>query len=487
MYYNKKHIKHFSFVLLVVFSFTSCTEALSNKTEANTIPAPKNIIYFISDGMGFNHVKATNFFEFGEATGQVYEQDGWIQLAHATYPAVVSIRGNDTIFSAGYNPRAASQDPEYVKRDYTDSGAAGTAMSTGIKTYSGSIGLGLRGDTLVHISQAAKALGKAAGIVSSVQLSHATPAAFAAHNNHRNNYDEIARYMFFHTRLDVIMAAGNPDYNNNGQPEEMNPRFVGGREVWEQLKANDDRTVFETSEGVFRAQDSNSDGKANPWTLIQSREEFQQLASGNTPTRVLGVPKVYSTLQQSRDAIGEEVLPFSTPLNETVATLEEMTKAALNVLSKNKNGFFVMVEGGAVDWAGHSNQATKMIEEQMDFNHAVRAAAEWVEKYSSWDETLIIVTSDHETGYLTGPDDPDPIYRTVTNNGKGQLPGLQWHSGSHTNHLVPLYVRGPGAEIFQLLAGDTDPVYGRFIQNADIAQTIFLMWGKPEIKVHRLN
>jgi alkaline phosphatase len=487
MFTIKKHVLQLFLILSMVYGFSSCSEAQGTKTEIGAIPTPKNIIYFISDGMGFNHVKATNYYEFGEATGQVYEQDGWIQLAHATYPAVVSIRGSDTIFAAGYNPRAASQDPEYVKRDYTDSGAAGTAMSTGVKTYSGSIGLGVRGDTLVHISQAAKALGKAAGVVSSVQLSHATPAAFAAHNNHRNNYDEIARYMFFNTQLDVIMAAGNPDYNNNGQPEAMNPRFVGGREVWEMLKTNDGRTVFETAEGVFRVQDSNGDGNTTPWTVIQSREEFQQLASGNTPVRVLGVPKVYSTLQQSREAIGEEDLPLNTPYNETVPTLEEMTKAALNVLSQNKNGFFVMVEGGAVDWAGHSNQAGRMIEEQMDINNAVRAAVEWVEKFSNWDETLIIVTSDHETGYLTGPDDPDPIYQTVINNGKGQLPGLQWHSGSHTNHLVPLFAKGPGAEIFELLAGETDPVYGRFIQNADIANSIFLMWGKPEIEVHRLN
>jgi alkaline phosphatase len=472
--------------LTVLLYFTSCAVG-ANDAEKQTLEQPKNIIIFVSDGMGFNHLKATNYYQYGEANAQVFEQDDWTRFAMATYSSVMRVRDGDTIFSGGYNPQKASTDPEYLKLDYTDSGAAATALSTGIKAYNGSIGIGIYGDTLTHMSQAAKALGKATGIVSSVPLSHATPAGFIAHNEHRNNYAEIAKYLFFHTQTDVIMAAGNPDFDDDGKPKEMDPRYVGGREVWEMLKANDNRIVFETSEGTFRVQDANGNGQPDPWTVIQSREEFRQMASGHQPSRVLGVPQTYATLQQGRTHVEGHSMPFETPMNEGVASLEEMTRAAINVLSQNPNGFFVMVEGGAVDWASHDNHSGRMIEEQIDFNKSVEAAIEWVETYSSWDETLIIVTSDHECGYLTGPGDPDPIYPTVTNNGEGNLPGMEWHSGSHTNVLVPFFAKGPGAQYFRLMARENDPVYGPFIQNTDIASLVFLMWGKPEIEVHKLK
>ena len=475
-------------MLMIISALTvSCSSAASEKSE-KTIAVPKNIIVFVSDGMGYEHVRATNFFNHGKDHAQPYEQPDWIHFAMTTYSSVISLGENDTIYTGGYNPHEASNNPDYIKQKYTDSGAAGTALSTGIKTYNGSIGIGVMGDTLVHMTQAAKALGKATGVVSSVPLSHATPAAFVAHNERRGNYAQIAQYMFFHTATDVIMAPGNPDFNNDGQPEETNPRFVGGREIWDMLKANDGRIEFVTEDATFRVQDANGNGQPDPWTLIQTREEFQQIANGiNVPSRVLGVPQVQSTLQQGRTHVAGHTLPFETPFNENVPTLEEMTQAALNVLNQNPNGFFVMVEGGAVDWASHSNDAARMIEEQTDFNNSVKAAIQWVEENSSWEETLIIVTSDHECGYLTGPGEADPIFGQVVNNGQGQLPGLQWHYGSHTNVLVPFYAKGTGANFFNLVARERDPVYGPFIQNTDMASMVFMMWGKPEIEVHRLN
>jgi len=484
----KKMTRVFSvlLVLAVVLYIHSCTTA-ANERDVQELDTPKNIIVFVSDGMGFNHLKATNYYKYGQSPAQVFEQPDWISFAMATYPSVMRIRDTDTIFSGGYNPQLASTNPNYIKRDYTDSGAAGTALSTGKKTYNGSIGIGIYGDTLVHMSQAAKALGKSTGIVSSVQLSHATPAAFIAHNQHRNNYAEIAKYILFHSQADVVMGGGNPDFDNDGKPAENNAQFVGGSEIWEMLKANDGRTVFETSEGTFYVLDATGDGQPDPWTLIQTREEFQNMATGPQPTRVLGVPQVHATLQQSRSRIEGHTMPFETPMNENVATLEEMTRAAINVLNQNPEGFFVMVEGGAVDWASHGNDGARMIEEQIDFHNAINAAIEWVETYSSWDETLIIVTSDHECGYLTGPGEADPIYGPVTNNGKGNLPGMQWHYTSHTNVLVPFFAKGPGAQYFKLMAREHDPVYGPFIQNTDMASLVFLLWGKPEIEVHRLN
>lgn len=450
------------------------------------MPYPKNIIFFVGDGMGYNHVLAANYYQYGQDGVQPYEQSDWLHLGQATYSAA-RFRDGDTTYLNGYAPRTAWEDPDYLMRDYTDSGAAATALSTGSKVFDGSIGIALGGDTLTHISQAAKARGKSIGIVSSVPLSHATPAGFAAHNHSRQNYVELGKYLLFSTQLDLIMAPGHPDYNNDGQAEEMSARYVGGREIWGQLMANDGRVSFTDGDHILYVQDVDGDGEHDPWTFIQDRADFVSLASGPTPKRVLGIPKAYSTLHQGRSYGEGEPMPFSTPLNDNVPTLEELTRASLNVLGQNDQGFFVMIEGGAIDWASHDNDIVRTIEEQIDFNNSVVAAIEWVETHSSWDETLIIVTSDHECGYLTGPNHPNPVNDAVVNMGQGELPQVQWNFDTHTNMLVPFYAKGPGVEIFSLFADEKDPVRGRFLQNTEIAQAIFLMWGKPQIEVHRLN
>ena len=149
-----------------------------------------------------------------------------------------------------------------------------------------------------------------------------------------------------------------------------------------------------------------------------------------------------------------------------------------------------MVEGGAVDWMGHANNMGRYIEEQIDFNHAVDDVIQWVEANSSWDETLLIVTSDHETGGIWGKktftngsvikgsgvgakddeiiaagekgisvdelisnrfnpyEDEFNRFRAVKDRGKGKIPGHQFASGNHTNELVPLWAIGSGSDLF---------------------------------------
>lgn len=470
------HFFHAFFSFLLIVAMTSCQTATEgNGTEQ---AGPKNIIFFVGDGMGYNHILATNYFMYGEAGVQPYEQDDWFHVAQATF-SIARIHQGDTIFHNGYAPRTAWEDPDYVIEDYTDSAAAATALSTGMKTFGGALGIGMGGDTLVHISEAAKALGKSVGIVSSVPVSHATPAGFIVHNESRRNYEEIARDMFFRSRADVLMAAGHPKYNNDGQPEEMSYRYVGGSEIWEQLTANDGRTTFTYEGGHLSVQDASGDGQPDPWHFIESREDFQALASGPAPGRVLGIARAYSTLNQGRLRDQEAEMPFEQPMNENLPSLEELTRASLNVLGQNEKGFFVMIEGGAIDWAGHDNHLGRIIEEQADFNRSVIAAIEWVETHSSWDETLVIVTSDHECGYLTGPEHPRVVKDPVVNRGQGQMPEHGFHHSSHTNMLVPFYAKGPGIEFFELFADEKDPQRGPFIQNTQIAQAIFLMWGKP--------
>jgi alkaline phosphatase len=217
----------------------------------------------------------------------------------------------------------------------------------------------------------------------------------------------------------------------------------------------------------------NGDGVADEWTVVQTRQAFQDLMSGQTPARVLGVPQVYQTLQQGRGGDGWAD-PYVVPLIETVPTLEEMTLAALNILDEDPDGLFLMIEAGAVDWASHANQSGRMIEEEIDFDNTVQAVIDWVKANSNWGETLLIVTGDHETGYLTGPGSGNgPVWNPLVNNGAGNLPGMEWHSGSHTNALIPVFAKGDAARLFVDYADEVDPVRGRYVDNAELALVVF--------------
>jgi alkaline phosphatase len=159
-----------------------------------------------------------------------------------------------------------------------------------------------------------------------------------------------------------------------------------------------------------------------------------------------------------------------------------MTAAALNILDNDPDGLFLMVEGGAVDWAGHANQLGRLIEEEVDFNNAVNAVIAWVTANSNWAETLVIVTGDHETGYLTGPasgtTDDQAVWNPIVNMGKGNLPLVQWNSGNHTNSLIPFFARGAAANIFKAMADECDPVRGNYLDNTELAQGIFALWAR---------
>jgi alkaline phosphatase len=335
-------------------------------------------------------------------------------------------------------------------------------MSTGIKTYKGAIGVDIHYCSLKNIVEYSEERGMATGVVTTVQFSHATPAGFVGHHVSRENYTEIAKDMIYHSALEVIMGCGAPDYDENGHKVDVlkTTEYVGGFDTF--LDLTDDARVT--------GADANGDGTPDEWTVIRKRKAFQNMAEGPTPSRVIGLPLVYKTIQQERD--GEEfATPYAVPRIETVPTLKEMSLAALNVLDNTTDGFFLMIEGGAVDWAGHDNQLGRMIEEEIDFNLAVEAVVLWVRKNSSWNETLLIVTGDHECGYLYGPDS-NPVWKPLVNNGKGVLPGMTWYHDKHTNQLIPFFAKGMGAERFQSKVVDVDPVHGPYIDNTSIGKVL---------------
>jgi alkaline phosphatase len=412
-------------------------------------PAAKNVIVMISDGWGFNHLQALSYYEYGKDARQIYNRFPF-QTAISTYS-----------YYCDYDPAMAWSDFDYVKSCYTDSAAAATAMATGVKTYDAAIGVDIDEQPVMNVLEMAEAKGKATGVVTSVEWTHATPAGFVAHNVSRNNYAEIGMEIVNDSAADVVMGAGHPCFDADGVYNECTNtyQYVGGQPTWDALVAG-------TAGG-----DANGDGTPDPWVLIQSRAEFQALMSGPTPARVLGTAQVYQTLQQGRSGDGFAD-PYVVPLIQTVPTLEEMTVAALNILDNDPDGFFLMVEGGAVDWGSHANQSGRMLEEALDFERTVEAVNRWVQKNSNWGETLLIVTGDHETGYLNGPGS-DPTWEPIVNNGAGNLPGMEWHSGSHTNSLMVLSAKGDAARMFNGLDTGFDPVHGRYADNTDVANVVF--------------
>jgi alkaline phosphatase len=197
---------------------------------------------------------------------------------------------------------------------------------------------------------------------------------------------------------------------------------------------------------------------------------------------VFGIAQVDETLQAFRGGIWPFVKsglfrskepPYKTPFITTVPTLAEMTLAALNILDNDPDGFFLMVEGAGTDVSSEANHLGRMIEERNDFNEAIQAVIVWVETFSNWEETLVIVTSDHEAGYLWGPGSRRKTFNPIIDNGPGKMPGYKYYSWGHSNLLVPLFVKGIGSDRFQSYATNVDVKMGPYIDNTNIAHLIF--------------
>lgn len=412
--------------------------------------APKNVIVMIGDGMGYNHQNNASLYKYGQAykqvsgtPGNVVEEQGTASFGFQSFPTQVDMT---TYWHDGsYDPEQAWSDFEYVKDNPTDSAAAGTAMSTGVKTYNAGLGVDYDGNPVENISERAISMGKSAGSISSVNYWHATPASYVVHHPDRNAILEITNQEIL-SEMTVIMGAGHPYYDDDNT----------------KLEAPDWESNI--SQADFQSLEAGEHG----WSLVDDKSEFESLTTGDTPDRVFGIAQVSSTLQQGRS--GKSVEPYDVPFNEGVPSLATMAKGALNVLDNNEQGFSLMIEGGAIDWAGHANDTARDIEETLEFVDAVDAVTQWVETNSSWDETLLIVTADHETGYLSGPES-NPDWTELTGE-EGSVPGLSWNHTNHTNQLIPVYAKGAGADALAALATGNDPVRGAYLDNTDLANLL---------------
>jgi len=459
-------------VILILIQIVFLLPVNAQKTAR--LKSPKNVIIMIGDGMGFNHIKAADYYQYGEEGKQVYEKFP-VKYAVATFPGKTGSYGKEQSWGSSYSPYDAWKTFEYLKNNYTESAGAATALATGKKTYNNSIGMDLEYREIENVLEAAHKIGKTTGVVTSVPFFDATPAAFVAHSVTRKYAGKIIEEMIIDSKCSVIMGTGNPYFDNDGKKvDDKSANFSDAKELWEQLFKGS--SVEFTINGKQRkVSDIDYDGTPDSWTFIQEKDDFVKLKKGETPKMVLGIPQVISSLQSSRSG-DINALPYAVPLNKNVPSLDDMAMAAINVLSKNKNGFAVMIEGGAIDKAGHANSKGRLIEEMIDFNKTVEAVVDWVETNSSWDETLLVITADHETGYLWGPEKGK--FNELVNNGKGEIPGMEFNTGGHSNSLVAMFAKGCGSQLFHLFADQTDSVRGKYMNNTvipGVIKTLFLL------------
>lgn len=337
-----------------------------------TWSAPKNVFFFIGDGMGFEQVKAAGMYANGEEGTLPFEAFPF-QAEATTYSA------NDPV---------------------TDSAAAGTALATGFKVDNGVISMAYPGDNseLYTLLEYFKDRGKSMGLVTTTYMTHATPAAFGAHEPSRDNLPEIVTDYLYQTRPNVLYGGAN----------EM----------------------------------SVSSATTAGYTVVTNRAEMQALDT-ETVTMVSG-------------QFGSSHLPYEYDGLGSLPHLSEMTASALAILDNDSDGFFLMVEGGKIDHAGHSNLLEHNVYETVEFSNAVQVAINWAQGRS---DTLIIITADHETGGLT----------VLENNGQRFFPTVSWDTTGHTAANVPVYAWGVNAQQVSGVMDNTDLFA---VATADIAYYI---------------
>jgi alkaline phosphatase len=298
----------------------------------------KYVFYFIGDCMGTNQVLGTEMY-LSELKGEI----GVTPLLFAQFPNSAIA----TTFSA-FN-------------GVTDSAAGGTALATGNKTKNGAIGVTKDLSTEANsVASWAKDNGYRVGVSSSVTIDHATPASFYAHEGDRGSSYNIG--------LDLIKA---------------NFDFYAGSDFDDPTNRKESRKDGKSYESLYDLTQ-----KAG-YTLARGYKDYQKKAK--KAEKMILFQKEEAS-QKDRSAI-----PYAIDRKKGDMTLAEITRAGINFLSKeDSKGFFLMVEGGKIDWACHANDAATTFHEVIDFNEAIKVAYEFYEQHP--DETLIVVTADHETG-----------------------------------------------------------------------------------------
>ncbi|MBO7546142.1 MAG: alkaline phosphatase [Paludibacteraceae bacterium] len=293
----------------------------------------KYVFYMIGDGMGPNQVLSAEMYQ-AELQGKI----GREKLCMTQFP----VSGQLSTYS--------------TSNGITDSSAAGTCLASGKKTNNGTLGLDDLNKPVETIAEILRDKGWSIGIMTSVSIDHATPGAFYAHVNKRSEYYKIGKQLA-ESKFDFFGGSSflHPtDKDDASAPnlyklcEEAGYHFAHGYKEYEEV-AGTERVI-----------------------LIQSHE-------GQDITQP-----------------SEGMIPYALDKTPEDLTLPQITSAAIDFLSRKQKPFFMMVEGGAIDWACHSNDAATVIGEVQEFDKAIQVVYDFYKKHPK--ETLIIITADHETG-----------------------------------------------------------------------------------------
>jgi alkaline phosphatase len=339
---------------LISLALLSCTAADSVKPE----PAVKvkNVIMIIGDGMGPQQVGLLLSY-----------------ARQAPHSVIASrITALDRMMEQGRLGISMTYTADTL---VTDSAASATQLATGKFAGAEMLGLDKDGNPQENIIEKARRMGKSTGLVSDTRITHATPAAFAAHQTHRSQENSIPEDLLA-TGADVMLS--------------------GGLSYWLPEQANDKnsalhRQLMHMTGNSMEIKSSRKDAKnlltaaeQQGYALAFNKAQLQQ-ASGKTLGLFADSGMANGIVETQNRGDAQRVQP----------TLKEMSEQALEILSRNERGFFLMIESGQIDWAAHRNDTGLLLHEMLRFNDTLNAVLDWVENRQ---DTLVIVTADHETG-----------------------------------------------------------------------------------------
>ena len=316
----------------------------------------KNVILMIGDGMGPGQMGLLEEYA-RKAPNSIY---------NGRDTAIKTLIDNGVLGMSLHSPANAL---------VVDSACSASHLASGVDAPSEAIGVDVDGNHVESVLEIAKKLGKATGLVSDTRLTHATPAAFASHQPHRSLENEIAEDMLAEG-VDVMLS--------------------GGLRYWIPQSANDKGDLYKQlltqTGGDIKIKSKRKDEKNLLTEAINAGYSVVHTRTGLAETKgeqILGLFS-YSGMQNGITYSNTKNSP-----DRTMPSLKEMTVKALDVLAKDPDGFFLMIEGGQIDWAGHNNDAGTMLHEMLKFDETIQYVYEWVKDRK---DTLVVVTADHETG-----------------------------------------------------------------------------------------
>jgi len=332
------------------------TASLLDTSLINKNKKAKNIIFMVSDGMSTGTLNMADLYlnrKYGKGSN-------WLQLYK------------------DQKVNRALMDTSSASSIVTDSSAGSSSWGGGHKIKNGMLNIGPNGEKYMPIWQKFKKAGKMAGCVTTVPITHATPAGFCVNNNSRNAQEDIAAD-YLSLGFDIMMGGGNKYFSNETREDK---------------------------------KDMYAEYKAKGWQVARTKKEMMATTNDRP---VLGI-------------FGEDALPYQVDrksdnqLNETVPSLAEMAQKAIDRMKDHKNGFVLQIESGKVDWGAHANDIAAVLYDQIAFDEAIKVALDFAEADK---ETLVIITTDH------GNANPGVIYGKDAN---ANFDSIQHYT--HTNEWI---------------------------------------------------